>query len=482
MGAIAAPPHLFAINPNVAGSDFHDSPVYEQGVSRWSDALNYPPDFIPDSIFRTGIASGTPFDTIVAQIEAFETSLPASLAANTYALPLARMTAYRPYSEANFVYNWQAHELYDSFWETQDVEVHWPYVKVPALIGGGSIDLFNIGAIRNYQGMRNFGGSLEARRGTKLYWQAYGHAGDSGTPTFGNDSVPWAASLADEEPAGEQLAFFDHYLKGLNNGYERMPNATIYVLVPPNSGEVGTGFWLKADGFPLSGTRNCNLVLGKGHANSRLGDGFLSGCDRGRSTSTSASSDEFTYDPRNPVPTVGGNLLSPDTLTHKTGFQDQSTVELRKDVLVYTSPTLKSDLPVIGSVNADFWAMTSAEDTDFTVKLVDVHPDGLTHNLMDRVVRARFRLGSKLPPNFIKPNQPYEYFMEVGNTASIFRKGHQIRVEISSSNFPKFARNLNTRQSGELQDHIVIAHQTLLHDAVHQSYVQLPIAPNVRVP
>jgi putative CocE/NonD family hydrolase len=485
MGAIATPPHLFAINPNVAGSDFHDSPVFEQGVFRWSDALNYPPDFIPDSIWRTGIANGTPAATIDAQIEAFETSLAANLTAYTNTIPIASMSAYAPYPEVKNLLNWENHPLYDAFWEAQDVEVHWPNVTVPALIGGASIDLFNIGAIRNYQGLRNFGGSLAARTGTKLYWQAYGHAGDSGTPTFGNDSVPWASSLADEEPSGEQLAFFDHYLKQEKNGYEKMPNATIYVLVPPNSGETGSGFWLGADDFPLRGTRYEALYFGsKGHANSRLGDGTLTEVDPGRKAdwrTRGASKDEFVYDPRNPVPTVGGNLLAPDTLTHLTGFQDQSTVELRNDVLVYTSAPLARDLPVIGTVGASFWAKTSASDTDFTVKLVDVHPDGLTHNVMDRIVRARFRLGSKLPPNFIQPGKPYQYSLEVGNTASIFRRGHRIRVEISSSNFPKFARNLNTTEEGLLQRDFVVAHQAILHDALHQSYIQLPIAPNVRV-
>ncbi len=480
MGAIATPPHLYAINPDVAGSNFYDSPVYEQGVVRWSDGLGYAPDFIPDSIFRTGIANGTPVTTIEQQIAAFEASLAANIVSYTETLPLSSMTAYAPYPEAHFFYNWSYHPTYDSYWLSQDVEEHWPQVKVPALIGGASIDLFNIGAIRNYQGMRRFGGTETARRGTKLYWQAYGHAGDSGTPTFGNDATPWAANLADEEPAGEQLAFFDHYLKGVANGYEKAPNAMIYVLVPPNSGETGSGFWLGADNFPLDGTRTLTLALGSnGHANSRLGDGFLTERRReGWHRMAHAPSDSFTYDPTNPVPTVGGNLLSPDTLTHKTGFQDQSTVELRNDVLVYTSDALTRDLPVIGTVDASFWAATSAHDTDFTVKLVDVHPDGLTHNVMDRVVAARYRLGDRLPPNFITPNTPYEYRMEVGNTATIFRKGHKIRVEISSSNFPKFARNLNTTAPFYAQNAIVVAHQTLLHDPMHESVIRLPVAPD----
>jgi putative CocE/NonD family hydrolase len=481
MGAIARPPHLYAINPDVAGSDFHDSPVYEQGDTRWSDALNYPPDFIPDGITRVGIANGTPAATIAAEITNFENAFGANLSAYTYTTPLASMNAFQPYPEADFFHNWASHPLYDAFWEAQDVEVHWPQITVPALIGGASIDLFNIGAIRNYQGMRNLGGSPAARRGTKLYWQAYGHAGDSGTPTFGSDALPFAPYLGGQVPTGELLAFFDHYLKGLNNGYENMPNATIYVLVPPNAGETGSGFWLSANDFPLPGTRTRRLFLeSKGHANSRLGDGFLNEADGPKRFR--APSDQFVYDPRNPVPTVGGNLLAPDTLTHKNGFQDQSTVELRNDVLVYTSAPLTRDMAVIGTVDASFWAMTSAADTDFTVKLVDVHPDGLTNNVMDRVVRASLRLGSKLPPISIQRNKPYQYMLEVGNTASIFPAHHRVRVEISSSNFPKFARNLNTTQLEEFQNRFEVANQTILHDAVHRSFIDLPVAPRVQVP
>jgi len=481
MGTIAKPPHLYAVNPDIAGSDYHDSPVYENGVFRWSDGLNYAPIFIPDAITRRGRALGLPASKIEAQIAAFEALLAKNLPDWAYTIPVTSMLAYRPYTEANFFYDWQDHPNYDAFWHAQDTEVRYPQITVPAFIGGASIDLFNIGAIRNYEGLRHSGGSPAARSGTKLYWQAYGHAGDSGMPTFGNDAVPWSAG-----PAGMQLAFFDRYLKGANNGYENMPNATIYVLVPPNRGETGFGFWLNAADFPLPGTSDMRLYLGSGgHANSRLGDGYLINYGATKSAAPAASgtsNDQFVYDPQNPVPTVGGNLLSPDVLTHLNGFQDQSTVELRKDVLVYTSAPLTRDYPVIGTVNASFWAITSAQDVDFTVKLVDVHLDGLTHNVMDRVIEGRFHLGSKLPPTSIQPGKPYQYTLEVGNTATIFRRGHRIRVEISSSNFPKFARNLNTAYAVGWQQHFVVAHQTLLHSAEHPAYIDLPVAPNVPIP
>jgi uncharacterized protein len=133
-------------------------------------------------------------------------------------------------------------------------------------------------------------------------------------------------------------------------------------------------------------------------------------------------------------------------------------------------------------VQARFWAASSAPDTDFTVKLVDVHPDGRTHNVLDRVVRARLRRGSKLPPQLIEPGKPYEYTLELGITATMLRAGHRVRVQVSSSNFPHFARNLNTGGSNNGSDEIAVAQQTILHDAAHPSYIELPIAPGVRVP
>jgi putative CocE/NonD family hydrolase len=164
------------------------------------------------------------------------------------------------------------------------------------------------------------------------------------------------------------------------------------------------------------------------------------------------------------------------------GARDQNAVEQRKDILVYTSGVLENDLPVIGTVNADFWAATSARDTDFTVKLVDIHPDGHSHNVLDRIVRARLRLGSKLPPSLVQPNTVYEYKLELGNTGTIFRAGHRIRVEISSSSFPHYARNLNTGLSNNFTSRFVVASQTVVHDVAHPSSIELPVAPGVTIP
>ena len=133
-------------------------------------------------------------------------------------------------------------------------------------------------------------------------------------------------------------------------------------------------------------------------------------------------------------------------------------------------------------MSVKLWAKSSARDTDFTAKLVDVHLDGYAHNVLDRIVRARYRWGSKMPPSLIQPGKPYPYTIDLGNAGTIFRRGHRIRMEISSSNFPHYARNLNTGRSNEQDDRIEVARQTVLHDEEHPSHLLLSIVPGVTVP
>jgi hypothetical protein len=164
------------------------------------------------------------------------------------------------------------------------------------------------------------------------------------------------------------------------------------------------------------------------------------------------------------------------------GALDQSDLELRDDVLVYTSDPLEEDLVVIGPVTVRLWAASTARDTDFTAKLVDVHLDGIAHNVLDRIVRARYRNGARSAPSLITPGETYEYTIPLGDTATVFRRGHRIRLEISSSNFPHYARNLNTGRPLGQDAEIVTATQTIFHDAAHPSHLELTVAPDVPIP
>jgi hypothetical protein len=194
-------------------------------------------------------------------------------------------------------------------------------------------------------------------------------------------------------------------------------------------------------------------------------------------TRTSGSpSDTFTYDPANPVPTVGGPLCC-DAVHLAPGPRDQKEVEARPDVLVYSTPPLEQDLEVTGPVTLDLYASTSAADTDFTAKLVDVAPDGTAINLTEGILRARYRESTTGEAKPIVPGQVYEYKIDMWSTSNVFLKGHKIRLEVSSSNFPRFDRNLNTGKGAATDSTFVKATNTILHDIAHPSALILPVVP-----
>jgi putative CocE/NonD family hydrolase len=456
------PPHLAAIAPCAMGSDYHDGINYVNGVfSLWLNASWAAESIVPDQMSRAGASA--------ARVAAWNARVNHHLTTWVRRLPLVSpgFTTFAPFYD-----QWASHPGYDADWARIDTSTRYRDVGVPALVTGAWYDVFQTGTLQNFLGLRARAGSAAARAGTRLVMEAYGHAGDSGAPTFGDDAPD----------ASIKLRFFDHYLKGLDNGFERDPIVHLYVLVPPDHGTKGRGFWITGSAFPLPGTQTIRYVLRSGgHANSRLGDGVLERYDAGRASPGDAGADHFVYDPASPVPTQGGNMCCDGDLL-PAGARDQEAVELRRDVLVYSSAPLRRNVAVVGPLDASFWAVTSARDTDFTVKLVDVHPDGRSHNVLDRIVRARYRRGSRLPPELISPNQPYRYRLELGSTATIFRVGHRLRVEISSSNFPQYARNLNTGLDNNRTAEIAVAHQTILHDREHPSFIELPVVPNLAIP
>jgi putative CocE/NonD family hydrolase len=184
------------------------------------------------------------------------------------------------------------------------------------------------------------------------------------------------------------------------------------------------------------------------------------------------SSDVFTYDGDNPVPTGGGNNLVGAPI----GPRDQSDIEKRSDVLTYTTQPLTEPIEVIGPVRMTLFAASSARDTDFTAKLVDVHPDGKAYNLCDGIVRARYRNGMD-NQRLIEPGKIIEYEMDLWVTSNVFLEGHRIRLEVSSSNYPRFDRNPNTGLPFGTDTELLEAHQTIYHDAVRPSHLILPVIP-----
>ncbi len=263
---------------------------------------------------------------------------------------------------------------------------------------------------------------------------------------------------------GLYLAWFDHWLKDADNGVEEMPKVQLYVM--------GKGEWRGENEWPLARTQFTQYYLRSGgRANSRYGDGRLS-TDR----PDAEPPDSFTYDPRTPVPSVGGPNWGPEIPGFASGAQDQSDVEMRQDVLVYTTPPLEKGIEMTGPLEVVLYLASDVPDTDFTAKLVDVYPDGSAYNVQEGIQRARYREGLDKRVR-LKPSEIYEVRVNLNATSNYFRPGHRIRLEISSSNFPRFDRNLNTGGNNYDETSWRVARNTVHHSGDHVSYILLPVIP-----
>ncbi len=465
--ALRAPPHLVTAVAEITASDYHDNWTYVNGAFDlhlnlgWTLAF-----FVADSYRRSldgaGLSLAEIDRRVAARLDAGRRDL---LTKWIWTLPLNSMPAFR--TDAPYYYDWLAHPDYDSYWREVDVEQGYGDITVPVLHTGGWYDVFAVGTVRNFTGMRTGAGSAAARSGTKLVMTCCGHTREQGLIGWGPEAQTFDATLTDR--------WFDHHLKGVDNGIDREPAARLFVMVPPDTGTRGGGFYLAADDFPPPGARPVRLYPASGgRANTRHGDGTL-----GRDAAAGPP-DRFVYDPADPVPTLGGNLCCGDFLMR--GALDQSGIELRDDVLVYTSEPLAADLAVIGPVTVRLWAASTARDTDFTAKLVDVHLDGIAHNVLDRIVRARYRGGARSAPSLITPGEVYEYTIPLGDTATVFRRGHRVRLEVSSSNFPHYDRNPNTGHAFGQDAEMVVATQTVFHDPRRPSHVELSVVPDLSIP
>jgi putative CocE/NonD family hydrolase len=236
--------------------------------------------------------------------------------------------------------------------------------------------------------------------------------------------------------------------------------------------QLGEDEWREAEAWPPPGVAQRWYLGSGGAANTLHGDGTLETAP----PPADAPADAYLYDPLDPVPTVGGKTLMPSIMT--AGIEDQAAVEARNDVLCYTSPVLTAPVVTHGPVTVDLWAASSAPDTDFTAKLVDVHPDGTASNLADGIVRARYRDSTKRRSAPLQPGSPTAYSIDLWDLAHTFLPGHRIRLEISSSNFPRFDRNTNTGNELGVDgpDDVVTAAQRVFHDAAHPSALVLAVA------
>jgi len=271
--------------------------------------------------------------------------------------------------------------------------------------------------------------------------------------------ISTSAQRAKVELLADQERFLRCWLGGTENEILDEPPVKIFVM--------GENRWRDEREWPLARTNYTKVYLhSRGHANSLRGDGALSFNGPGEE-----SVDEYVYDPNNPVPTRGGTSLGLPP-----GVYDQTDIEQRDDVLVYTSEPLAQDLEVTGPISMRLHAASSARDTDFVAKLVDVRNTGFAQNIAEGVIRARFR-DSAAAPTLITPGSVYDYAIDLWSTSHVFKAGHRLRLEISSSNFPRYDRNPNTGNDPFSDRELRTARQSVFHSERYPSHLVLPVIP-----
>ena len=279
------------------------------------------------------------------------------------------------------------------------------------------------------------------------------------------NTVVGERDLGDARLDYDQLTFgwFDRFLKGANNGVlEKMPKVRYYTM--------GMNKWQSSDTWPPQGAQPMPLFLSSGgKANSLNGDGTLAA-----DSSSADNPDSFFYDPMNPVSSYGGNVCCTGNAVSGGAF-DQRKMEARADILVYTSEPLKAGIEVSGPVEATLYVSSDAKDTDFTVKVLDVYPDGTAYNLDETIQRLRYRDGYDKPEVWMENGKVYKVTLQPMNTSNYFAAGHRIRLEVSSSNFPRFDRNMNT--GGRNYDEATgrVAHNVVHHSKQYPSQITLTV-------
>ncbi len=422
--AAGAPAALRAIAPVFTGDQFYDHWAYQGGAFQLGFSLLWSMQSLAmgELVRRTaaGEATTADFAKLVAGIDSVE---------QTYRrLPLlgvSELDGLAPYYS-----EWLQHPSYDEYWKATASREAQETITVPALNIGGWYDLFLGGTIANYVGMRQRGGSEEARARQRLVVGPWSHGPRTGF--FAERSFGFMSGADANDLTGLQLRWFDWLLKGHESGIAAEKPVKVFVM--------GSDVWREADEWPLPDTSYENLFLHSGGlANTARGDGVMTTDRPGEEPP-----DVYLYDPRDPVPTVGGGSYLPGLLVGaNAGPRDQTVVEGRRDVLCYTTAPLTAPLEVVGPVRLQLFVSSSASDTDFTGKLVDVYPDGRAFNLSDGILRARYR-DSLSEATLLQPGEVYEVEIDLVATANVFRPGHRIRLEVSSSNFPRFDRNTNT--------------------------------------
>jgi putative CocE/NonD family hydrolase len=445
--ALKRPPSLRTVCPGFTGSQYYEGWAYKGGAFALAFNASWATNLAMDDARRRGD------DAATQSLLAAFLSAPASYGH----LPLKEYPPLVRSDLGRYFFDWMDHPSYDDYWCRWSVDEDYSRIDIPALHTGGWYDVFASGTLKNFEGLRREAASEASRSAQKLLLGPWYHLPWSqltGATDFGSEARNTVDDL--------QLRWFDQFLRDEDTGVLESP--VTYFLM-------GRNRWMDERYWPPAGTEQRDYYLrSEDSANSINGDGRLDVEPPGRERP-----DVYTYDPLFPVPSVGGHSGFVPVVAPM-GPADQAGVEVLNGVLVYTSAPLEKDLTVIGPISVTLYAATSAPDTDFTAKLCVVSPEGRSTNILEGIIRARYR-ESSTEPKPITPYEVYEYRIDLGPTAYVFEVGHRVRLQVSSSDFPQWDRNLNTGGPLGLEGitQARVATQTVLHDADHPSRLTLSV-------
>ncbi|KOX12661.1 CocE/NonD family hydrolase [Nocardiopsis sp. NRRL B-16309] len=453
--AVTGVPGLKAIAPAVTSIDKYEAPWYSAGgalslsvVTLWNAQM-----YAADA--QRSLAAG---EDAAADLQQLGQAVLSADSLNDV-LPTASVPALSEYGK--WWDGWMAHPSHDGYWDAMELTPELENVTVPALNIGGWYDLFIGQTLRTYTTARRQAGSAQAREGQRLIIGPWDH-GLLADGVYRDRSFGLLAGARMMGLSDLHVKFFDRWLRGDTTALDDVAPVKIFVM--------GIDQWRDEQEWPLPDTRWSDFHLTSvGHANTADGDGVLT-----TEAPTSAEHDTYLYDPRRPVPSAGG--ASMPTTPGFCGPVDQRTVAGREDVLCFATPVLEEPVEVTGPVSLTLFVSSSAVDTDFTAKLVDVFPDGRAFNLCDGILRARYRNGLATE-ELMDPGTVYEITVDMTATANVFLPGHRIRLDVPSSNFPRYDRNTNTGGviARESEEQMIPAVNHIHHGPDHPSRLVLPI-------
>ncbi len=440
-------PHLIAAFPSLASTNIYANWITMGGAFRLSFNYGWGVVRMPNRI-------------MLPQYWHTESFTPEELKYENilFHLPLKTGDLKSAGSEVQHYRDWIQHESYDSYWKAISDELRFETYTVPVHTLGGWFDIFIQGTINGYVGMKNKAANADARKLTRMIIGPWGHGASQ---SYGGVDFTPSAFIDQFEL---ELRFFDFHLKGIKNGLESEDPVKLFYM--------GVNKWRTEKDWPIPGTKFQKIYLSSGgNSKSIRGNGVLT-----FNQPSKEGKDQYTYDPNMPVGTLGGNNCCGTPTA--AGPVDQRTIERREDVLVYSSEFLEERVTIAGPVKVKLFASTDGPDTDWMIKLTDVYPDGTSMPISEGILRAKFREGlDKM--KLLNPGQMYEYDIELTGTANVFQKGHRIRVDITSSNFPQFDRNPNTGEPLGQSEKVRVAQQTIFHGGNKASYIELPIVGNL---